>query len=198
MKYSHVLLSIVLGTSLVGPACASGVPPERIAYVTARPYGWVELTIADLSIPRVPVGREDAREWARPNTCSLEVMLDGEPWFSGLVYPQGDEPPYRANSGFRFPAPKGEVVMRVLYSGCRVQDDSRVDVDLFSGFVVQDASVHEFVFDGSELRAEPVRSDPTIQLRDVYQELLRQREQRKSAGNGSQPGAVGAGAAATP
>lgn len=154
------------------PCCtvAQVAGEERRAYVRARAHGWVEITLADLAIPPVAAGDPEAPVWVRPVQCSLSVELDGEPWFTSSLYPQGESAPYFLQSGFRFPAPVGPQNLRLTYSGCRA-----TAVVLIAPLLVQPGTLYELVFDGSELDALPARPDREVSLEDIYEAVTGRR-----------------------
>jgi hypothetical protein len=68
----------VLGVVLASlPGCVTAVPEERRAYALARPHAWVEVTIADASIPSVPTGDASEPGLAPPDTAvTLEDVYE--------------------------------------------------------------------------------------------------------------------------
>jgi len=162
----------MLGTALfvAAIACASTIQ-ERRDYILAHPHGWVEVSVDDRSVPQVPVpgSEEEPGPWVRPESCSVEVLLDREPFVYGSAYPVGDAPPYAAETGFRFPAPVGPALLAVQYRGCDVADGkaSVSNAELFIG--VEEDRVIEVHFDGAALAADPPRDNTVVTLDDIYQ-----------------------------
>ena len=103
--------ALLLLTSILSSGCADAVSPARESYIRAQQHGWVELTVEDWAVPPLPP------ESTKPIECQLTVSLNGEEFLSEAVYPHGDEPPYRVQSGFRFPAPTGTHNLVLAYSG---------------------------------------------------------------------------------
>jgi hypothetical protein len=148
-------------------ACASTLQ-ERRDYILAHPHGWVELSLADRAVPQVPESEDEPR-LVRPESCSVEVLLDREPFVYGSAYPVGDAPPYAAETGFRFPAPVGPALLSVQYRGCDAVDGkaSATSAELYIG--VEEGRVIELHFDGAALAADPPRDDTVVTLDDIYQ-----------------------------
>lgn len=148
-------------------ACASTLQ-ERRDYILAHPHGWVEVSLADPNVPQVPVS-EDEPGLARPESCSVEISLDREPFVYGSAYPVGDAPPYTVETGFRFPAPVGPALLAVQYRGCDVADGkaSLASAELYVG--VEEGRVIEVHFDGAALVADPPRENPVVTLDDIYE-----------------------------
>jgi hypothetical protein len=153
-------------------ACASSsASVARREYILAHAHGWVEISIADADVPDLPVVRDGKQILVRPDTCSVYVELDGEPFVSGTAYPVGTVAPYRVETGFRFPAPVGSHVLELSYGGCDVEAGERSSTSVELPIVTEERQVSEVRFDGQTFRAEPVRVDPVVTLDDVY-ELL--------------------------
>ena len=149
-------------------ACASTLV-ERRDYILAHPHGWVELSLDDRAVPQVPESEEEPDSLVRPHACSVEVLLDREPFVYGSAYPVGDAPPYTAESGFRFPAPVGPALLSVQYAGCDVEGDQAASVSVQLSIGVEENRVVEVHFDGTGLLADPPRDDAVVTLDDVYE-----------------------------
>lgn len=160
----------MLGSAILvaAVACASTLQ-ERRDYILAHPHGWVELSLADRGVPQVPESEDEPDTLVRPDSCSVEVLLDREPFVYGSAYPVGDTPPYSAVTGFRFPAPVGPALLAVRYRGCDVADGkaSAASAELYIG--VEEGRVVEVHFDGAALAADPPRDDTVVTLDDIYQ-----------------------------
>ena len=160
----------MLGSALfvAAVACAS-TSQERRDYILAHPHGWVELSLDDRGVPQVPESEEEPDVLVRPDSCSVVVLLDREPFVYGSAYPVGDAPPYVAESGFRFPAPLGPALLAVQYSGCDTADGkaSGASAELYIG--VEENRVVEVHFDGAALAADPPRDDTVVTLDDIYE-----------------------------
>jgi len=148
-------------------ACASTLQ-ERRDYILAHPHGFVELSLDDRAVPQVPASDEDPT-LVRPESCSIEVLLDREPFVYGSAYPIGDAPPYAAETGFRFPAPVGPALLSISYAGCDAGGDegTPTKAELYIG--VEEGRVVEVHFDGAALAADPPRDDNVVTLDDIYQ-----------------------------
>jgi hypothetical protein len=144
-------------------ACASTLQ-ERRDYILAHPHGWVELSLDDRAVPALPASEEEPDRLVRPESCSVTVSLDREPFVYGQAYPTGDAAPYAAKTGFRFPAPVGPARITVVYAGC---DREAATAELYIG--VEDQRVVEVHFDGEALAADPPRENPVVTLEDVYE-----------------------------
>lgn len=149
-------------------ACAS-TSIERRDYILAHPHGWVEVSLDDRAVPAVPESEEKPDSLVRPSSCSVEVLLDREPFVSGSVYPVGDTPPFVTESGFRFPAPLGPALVSVEYWGCDIEGSERATVTAQLYVAVEENRVVEIHFDGTALRADPPREDTVVTLDDVYE-----------------------------
>jgi hypothetical protein len=159
--------TLVIAIFAGAAACATTIQ-ERRDYILAHPHGWVELSLDDRAVPPVPFSEEDER-LVRPDSCSLSVLLDREPFVYGSVYPTGDAAPYAADTGFRFPAPVGPALVVVEYRGCdgRREGDAFTTAELYIG--VEEGRVVEVHFDGDTLAADPPRENPVVTLEDVYE-----------------------------
>jgi len=164
---AKTLIALAALVTLAQTACAQ-TSQERRDYILAHPHGWVEVTIDDRAIPQVPSNDEDHPGLVKPESCSLHVELDGEPYVYGSVYPVGDLPPYAAKTGFRFPAPIGSTRMRVGYSGCDLEGEKRATVEAEAPVVVEESRVTEVEFDGARLAPLATRPNSVITLDDVY------------------------------
>src|SRR5688572_6221774 len=102
---------------LAGAAACASTIQERRDHILAHPHGWVELSLDDRAVPPVPASEEDPDRLVRPDSCSVKVLLDREPFVYGDAYPTGDAAPYAAKTGFRFPAPVGSALVGVEYRG---------------------------------------------------------------------------------
>jgi hypothetical protein len=148
-------------------ACA-GTSQERRDYILAHPHGWVEITLDDRAVPQVPSDDEDHAGLVKPEYCSLNVELDGEPFVYGAAYPVNDAAPYKAKCGFRFPAPIGAARMKVAYKGCDVEGDKRAVVEAEVPIVVEENRVTEVEFDGTRLAPLATRPNTEVTLEDIY------------------------------
>ena len=151
---------------LLVPACAAaqGESPRQ-SYILAHDHGWVELTIADVSVPAHPVQDDSGRPtFARPD-CSLELKLSDERFLAETLTPAGAAPPYRVDSGFRFAAPTGLLAASLTYRGCR--DSTAPDVTVSFPVVVDAGRVTQITFDGSLANAKVPASDTAVTLESL-------------------------------
>ena len=148
-------------------ACASTIE-ERRDYILAHPHGWVEVSLEYSEIPQVPSAAKEGGDPDRPDSCSLEVRIDREPFVYGSTYPVGDAPPYSIKSGFRFPVPVGPARIEVRYAGCDVAAQKPSSVTARSEITVEEDRVTEVSFDGARLVAQPTRENSVVTLEDIY------------------------------
>ena len=165
---------------LTVPSCATAASEDRRAYILAHPHGWIELTIDDRSIPLVPVEEESDNSQAqvsiRPPQCNVIAHVNEEPLLWEQAYAAGQEAPFQATTGFRFPAPSGVAKLHLAYSGCRVDDKGKVTSVAADGeFTVQEDLTHEIRFDGTALHIHSPRPDNVVTLEDVYEAVTGRR-----------------------
>jgi hypothetical protein len=107
MKKFILLLPILLNLTFI--SCATAVVSEsRKAYITSREHGWIELSVQDRAIPPRPPKENETDYVPSPPFCYITVKLNNEEFIREEVYPFGDQPPYKLDTGFRFPVPVGE------------------------------------------------------------------------------------------
>ena len=182
MNRARELASLI---PLLLPCCATAASEDRRAYILAHPHGWIELTVADRSIPPIPVDSEpeDGKIdiWVIPPHCDVQVRVNGELFISdpAYPYPSGDEPLARVDTGFRIPAAVGAARIHLDYKHCRVEGDETTDVALDAEISVQENLTHEIVFDGVALHAQPPRPSSVVTLEDVYEALTGRRSPAK-------------------
>jgi hypothetical protein len=157
-----------LGFLLLAHSACAGTSQERRDYILAHPHGWVEVSVDDRAVPQVPSRDEERPGLIRPESCSLQVSLDGEPFMYGSSYPIGDAPPYTGKSGFRFPAPIGSTHLKLEYSGCDVSGEKLSTVEAEVPIVVEENRVTEVEFDGLRLAPLATRPNSVVTLEDVY------------------------------
>jgi len=167
--------SVAFCLLLLLPGCATAAPEERTAYVLARPHAWVELTIADPIVPDVPPADDSEDPWRRPQSCSVSVEIDGEPWFRGSGYPQGETSPYVVETGFRFPVPVGTTSLTMTYGGCRVAGRELQSLSFVAEITAVETLAYEVVFDGSRLVSQPPRANTNVTLEDIYEAVTGRR-----------------------
>jgi hypothetical protein len=155
------------------PGCASAqaIAP-REGYILAHDHGWVELGILDDAVPMYRSTDDSGRTvQSVPESCGVTISLNGEPFLISPLYPAGSSPPYRVDSGFRFPAPVGLFAAKLAYSGCR----GSADADREFSFVLTVASgqVTEIAFDGDTVDAKPPTPDEAVTLQSLDARLQR-------------------------
>ena len=150
--------------------CATALSPNRESYILAQPHGWIELTIVDQNVPAIPDGSGTSKAH-RPETCAIQVTRDQEPFLDELLYPSGENAPYRISSGFRFPVPLGSSTLHIRYSGCRAADGKAADSDATVDVIVATDSVTSVGFDGRAAVAVTPREDTAITLEKIYRRL---------------------------
>lgn len=179
MRARHIVL---MGFAAI-VACASSLPVERRDYVLAHPHGWVELKIDDRGVPLIPdvsydhADKASVKGWVKPAACWLAVSIAGEAYVSGVqVIPQGERPPFRADSGIRFPVPVGTTVLKLAWGGCRVEGEKIVQVEHEIFIPVELDRVTEVLFDGAALSTSAPREDRIVTLDDVYEAVTGKRK----------------------
>jgi hypothetical protein len=178
MRAARILTLLLL----LLPSCATGASEDRRAYILAHPHGWIELTISDDSIPKVPVDEPDpdtGETWVRPARCGVEILTNQEPFLYDHAYPNGSEAPYRAVTGFRFPAATGATKVHLTYHGCRLVEGRVADLELDAEIAVEEGRTHEILFDGRSLLVHPARPSSVVTLEDIYEVLTGRRTPAK-------------------
>lgn len=166
---------LVLLIGVAALACASSLPIERRDYILAHPHGWVEVKIDDRAVPLVPEtdtkdGKEVVSGWVKPAYCAVSVAVDGEEFVDGIqVFPQGDQAPFRADSGIRFPALVGTAIVKLGWYHCRVKGEEMVPVEQEIFVAVERDRVTDILFDGAQLSTAAPRADSVVSLDDVYE-----------------------------
>lgn len=153
------------------PSCATAASEDRRAYILAHPHGWIEVTIADPFIPDVPSRLGSEEPWQVPESCTVKVSVNDEPFLSDRAYPIGEHALYRADTGFRFPVSVGATALRFSYQDCRVAENQVVDVRLDALILVEKDKTHEVVFDGQTLETREPRPSTVVTLEDVYEAI---------------------------
>jgi hypothetical protein len=160
---------------LLLPACATAASEDRRAYILAHPHGWIEVTIADAFIPDIPPGEDSDEAWHAPFSCAVRVWVNDEPFLYDQAYPIGDAAPYRAETGFRFPASVGAVELGFSYQGCRVRENEVVAINANTLILVEEGKTHEVIFNGATLEVRTPRPSSVLTLEDVYEAITGRR-----------------------
>jgi hypothetical protein len=173
---------IALSIGVAALACASSLPIERRDYILAHPHGWVEVKIDDRNVPLVPEtetrdGKEVVTEWVKPTYCSVSVAVDGEDYLDGIqVFPQGEQAPFRADSGLRFPVLIGTPIVKLGWYHCRVEGEEVVGFEQEIFVAVERDRVTDVLFDGAQLSTAAPREDTVVTLDDVYEAVTGRRK----------------------
>jgi len=155
---------------LVMAGCATALSEHRESYILAQPHGWIEISIADQSIPMLPL-EGGGKGGQRPEVCTIRLIRDHEPFLEESVFPSGDTAPFHVASGFRFPIPLGSSMLRINYSGCRVSNGKVTQSNASVEVTVKQDMVTAITFDGINATATAPQEDKAITLERVYRRL---------------------------
>jgi hypothetical protein len=106
-----------------------------------------------------------------PESCTVRIELNDEPFLDVSVYPSGSAEPYRIDSGFRFPAPIGLFSARLAYSRCRGTAEADRDVAFY--LTVATNQVTSITFDGDSVDARAPSPDSGVTLQSLDARLQR-------------------------
>ena len=164
-------IAIAFTAQLITVGCARAISPGREAYILAHDHGWVELSVVDSNIPASlpPKDKDERKTWkpGAPESCTISAKLNREEFLRDQVYPVGENAPYHVDTGFRFPAPVGEQVLEVTYSGCDVRDGEPTVIHLNSAITIRDNLVVPILFDGDLLSAAAPEQNHLVTLDDI-------------------------------
>jgi hypothetical protein len=179
----HTLLLSFLFVFLM-TGCARAVTLEREAYILARDHGWIELSFEDEGVPGFPRDREAKDFTLVPPYCSLRVSVNNEPFLSETIYPFGEVPPFRVDSGFRFAVPVGELTVELTYRGCHpVEGDKGTEPEVLALVTkIEKGMVTALAYRAGRLYFEGIHKNTVITLGDVY-DRLQLLEDKVAAGN---------------
>ena len=165
MRCTLIIFSIILSFTFVG--CAKAVSPPRAAYILSKPHGWAEVTVKDEEIPAAP--QEKGKEQTEPNPpyCSLTVYHNNERFLSETLYPVGDLPPYKLDTGFRFPLPAGEGQLALHYFGCDVAQEKSDSIIQSSPVFIDERHVTPINFDGTSISVGVNYENKTATLESI-------------------------------
>jgi hypothetical protein len=170
MQFAFTIFLLTVNFVMAG--CATAVSPPREAYILARDHGWIDITVSDSAVPAAPFSTDEKEYVIRPPVCTVELLLNGERFLSEGVYPVGDQPPYRLESGFRFVAPVGQLALQIEYHGCDVGKDGKAgSVSITTPIEVRKNLVAPIIFDGSSLFVEGLRENEAVTLEKLDDRL---------------------------
>jgi hypothetical protein len=172
MKKFILLLPILLNLFFLSCATA-GVSESRMAYITSREHGWIELSVQDSTIPPRPPKEKETDYVPSPPFCYFTVKLNKEEFIREEVYPFGDQPPYKLDTGFRFPVPVGEFRIDVIYTGCKEveNDENAIEYTVYAN-IAKDFVI-PIKFDGEFLSVGTPFKNTVITLKDIDNRLKR-------------------------
>jgi len=147
MRYSMIIISIILNFTFVG--CAKAISPPRADYILSKPHGWLEVTIKDEEIPAVPQEKGKEKTGPIPPYCSLTVYHNNERFITESLDPVGDQPPYKLDTGFRFPLPSGAGEIELIYSGCEPDQEEPQSIKQKFSVFIDEGHVSPISFDGN-------------------------------------------------
>ena len=122
MRSTFIILSLIFNFTFVG--CANAVSVQRADYILSKPHGWVEVTVNDEDIPAAPHKKGKEQTEPSPPHCTIIIYHNSERFLSETLYPIGNMPPYRLDTGFRFPLPAGEGQLELHYFGCDIAQEN--------------------------------------------------------------------------
>lgn len=158
--------------------CANAnVSRNREAYILSQPHGWIEITVADSIVPSAlppkDLTSEQKANWEpHPPSCSFIIKLNNERFLYETIFPYGEDPPYKVDTGFRFPAPIGELEMIIQYSGCDTDGDEMTSISFSSRIRIIEDMVTPVSFNGDAVVIDEEIENTEIRLEDIYQKLL--------------------------
>jgi len=155
VKSNFIVVSMLITISLCGCARAN-VTQNREAYILSQPHGWIEITVKDVNVPSVlppkDLPPENITSWkSQPPDC--------------------DAPPYRVDTGFRFPAPVGDFRIEIIYSGCNVETEKSAPISFSTTITIEENKVVPALFDGFSFIFNEIEENDVITLEDIYQKL---------------------------
>jgi hypothetical protein len=165
LKFNIIVVVLI---PFLFPSCATAISQERRDYILSHPHGWIELSFNDYQIPNTPRKEEKEAIYKRPYQCGVTIKINEEPYFRDYVYPFGEEEPYSVKSGFRFPAPVGNISFKIIYSGCDVIEGEEGTLEQAIEIDVMENMVQKLKFDGNSIIIEEITPNKTITLEDIY------------------------------
>lgn len=165
-----IFLPVILNFLVI--SCASaGISESRTAYIMSRDHGWIELSINDNAIPPRPPGEKEQNYMPTPPYCSVTVSINNEEFIRESVYPYGEQPPYRLNTGFKFPVPTGDYNVEVIYSGCRFAAEGQSAFKYTAHVNIAKNYVTPLQFDGNYVSVGNQFENTQITLEDINNRL---------------------------
>ena len=163
---------------IIFSGCATAeISESRHEYILANDHGWIEIEVRHQGIESILVDEETA---VMP-LCGFAVYINNEPFFTESIIPFGQEPPYKADTGFRVPVPVGEFELKLHYSGCSgftyvTDSDGKeareaIELELIYRVEVKDNMVTEISFDGKELSLKGYTTNNKVSLEDINEKL---------------------------
>jgi len=175
VKSNFIVVSMLITISLCGCARAN-VTQNREAYILSQPHGWIEITVKDVNVPSVlppkDLPPENITSWkSQPPDCDFIVKLNNERFLYESIFPYGDGPSYRVDTGFRFPAPVGDFRIEIIYSGCNVETEKSAPISFLTIITIEENKVVPALFDGFSFILNEIEENDVITLEDIYQKL---------------------------
>ena len=153
----------------------SGAAPRSDSFqLKGDNFGWIEVAVINENVQCPDAGMEEKESPCPPPQCLLEVRLNKEPLSMQQMSAFGEEPPFRVDAGFRFPAPPGahDVSMAFL---CSSDPDSAAksiggQVHATSTIEVRKQTVTSLEFDGKSIIFLGFSEDSASGIKDFSKE----------------------------
>lgn len=169
MRSSVSFIIVIVNFTLAG--CASAASPARLDYILSKPHGWVELTVVDEAIPAAPPEKDKQQNTPQPPKCHIAAEINREHFFSESLYPIGENPPYRLNTGYRFAVPLGRGKLVVNYSNCDVKDGKSIELSYKTTITVEEGNVTPVQFNGVNLTVGTNQENSNATLEEINNRL---------------------------
>ena len=176
MKTLSSIMTLFFLIAFSGCANAN-VSRNREAYILSQPHGWIKIAVTDSSVPSALPPRDlksdQKTEWEpRPPSCSFIIKLNNERFLYETIFPFGENPPYKVDTGFRFSAPVGEFDIEILYTGCDVENDETASISISAVIEIIEDLVVPISFNGERFEINEPFENTEITLEDIYQKLV--------------------------
>ncbi len=155
------------------------VSTSRRSYIIANEHGWVEIELKHDEIEAI-LEKDDDEEPAKPS-CWFGLQVNHEEFVLERITPFGEEPPYKVDTGFRFPIPVGKLVVELFYTGCSgysVLSDPegkekmvKNKLDITKQIEIKENMVTKLYFDGYELVDDGIFPNKKTTLDDIDERL---------------------------
>jgi len=109
--------------------------------------------------------------------------LNNEPFVRETIIPFGENPPYKTDTGFRIPAPVGELELKFYYSGCsgyeiiedQEENPKKVlhELEFIHHIEVKNNMVLKLSFSGNDLVNNVIKPNEKITLKEINQKLIK-------------------------